>query len=120
MFGLTFPQDCTYRIITSVAHPDIEIIWPEEQCSLLHHEKRPFSQFRTKLVSSHLFSILSKWERQDEKESPKTEKSSMKTSIVSSIMSWKWPSCTFGTCPEHYINQKAYALSNVPKGQCEA
>ncbi|GJV24965.1 hypothetical protein Tco_1377660 [Tanacetum coccineum] len=34
-------------------------------------------------------SILSKWERKEEKESPKTEKSSMKTSIVSSIMSWK-------------------------------
>ncbi|GJY06150.1 hypothetical protein Tco_0373204 [Tanacetum coccineum] len=48
-----------------------------------------FSQFGTKLVSSHHLSILSKWERHEENESPKIEKSSMKTSIVSSIMSWK-------------------------------
>ncbi|GJV45711.1 hypothetical protein Tco_1430247 [Tanacetum coccineum] len=37
-----------------------------------------FSQFRTKLVSSHRFNILSKWDRHVEKESPKTEKSSIK------------------------------------------
>nr|GEW03071.1 reverse transcriptase domain-containing protein [Tanacetum cinerariifolium] len=48
-----------------------------------------FSQFRASLVSSHLLSILSKLVRHVEKEFPKTEKSSMKTSMVCSIMSWK-------------------------------
>ncbi|GJV01566.1 hypothetical protein Tco_1335135 [Tanacetum coccineum] len=48
-----------------------------------------FSQFRDKLVSSHRFNIFSKWVRHVEKESPKTEKSSMNTSIVFSIISWK-------------------------------
>ncbi|GJT64968.1 ribonuclease H-like domain-containing protein [Tanacetum coccineum] len=42
-----------------------------------------------KLVSSHRFSIISKWERHKEKASSKTEKSSMKTSMVFSIISWK-------------------------------
>ncbi|GJR27628.1 hypothetical protein Tco_1103860 [Tanacetum coccineum] len=40
-----------------------------------------FSQFSDNLVSSHLLSILSKLARHEEKESPKTEKSSIKTSI---------------------------------------
>ncbi|GKF60081.1 hypothetical protein Tco_0176867, partial [Tanacetum coccineum] len=48
-----------------------------------------FSQFRTKLVSSHRFNILSKWDRHVEKESSKTEKSSINTSIVFLIISWK-------------------------------
>ncbi|GJW98538.1 hypothetical protein Tco_0180346 [Tanacetum coccineum] len=42
-----------------------------------------------KLVSSHRLSIFSKWVRHVEKELPKTEKSSINTSIVFSIMSWK-------------------------------
>ncbi|GKF11281.1 hypothetical protein Tco_0049207, partial [Tanacetum coccineum] len=45
--------------------------------------------FRAKLVSSHRLSIFSKWVRHVEKELPKTEKSSINTSIVFSIMSWK-------------------------------
>ncbi|GKF94530.1 hypothetical protein Tco_0284230, partial [Tanacetum coccineum] len=49
-----------------------------------------FSQFRAKLVSSHRLSIFSKcWVRHVEKELPKTEKSSINTSIIFSIMSWK-------------------------------
>ncbi|GJZ59625.1 hypothetical protein Tco_0615441 [Tanacetum coccineum] len=48
-----------------------------------------FSQFKDRLVSSHRFNIFSKWVRHVEKESPKTEKSSMNTSIVFSIISWK-------------------------------
>ncbi|GKF79855.1 hypothetical protein Tco_0235423, partial [Tanacetum coccineum] len=58
-------------------------------------------------MSSHRLSILSKWERHEEKESPKTKKSSMNTSIVSSIISWKIAICTFGTYPEHCISRKA-------------
>ncbi|GKF68021.1 hypothetical protein Tco_0197700 [Tanacetum coccineum] len=41
------------------------------------------------LVSSHRLSIFSKWDGHVEKELPKTEKSSINTSIVFSIMSWK-------------------------------
>ncbi|GKG23976.1 hypothetical protein Tco_0392012, partial [Tanacetum coccineum] len=48
-----------------------------------------FSQFRAKFVSSHRLSIFSKWVRHVEKELLKTEKSSINTSIVFSIMSWK-------------------------------
>ncbi|GKF56261.1 hypothetical protein Tco_0166601, partial [Tanacetum coccineum] len=48
-----------------------------------------FSQFRAKLVSSHRLSIFSKWVRHVEKELPKTEKSSINTSIIFLIMSWK-------------------------------
>ncbi|GKF84510.1 hypothetical protein Tco_0249408 [Tanacetum coccineum] len=48
-----------------------------------------FSQFKDKLVSSHRFNIFSKWDRHVEKESPKIEKSSINTSIVFSIISWK-------------------------------
>ncbi|GJW99736.1 hypothetical protein Tco_0183650 [Tanacetum coccineum] len=51
-----------------------------------------FSQFRTKLVSSHRFNIFSKWDRHVEKESPKNEKSSINTSIVFS----KWDSQVYG------------------------
>nr|GEW49107.1 hypothetical protein [Tanacetum cinerariifolium] len=40
------------------------------------------SGMRQRLVSSHRLSILSKWERQVPNEFPKTEKSSIKTSIV--------------------------------------
>ncbi|GJT24996.1 hypothetical protein Tco_0894933 [Tanacetum coccineum] len=56
--------------------------------AFLNH-KMDFLQFRAKLVSSHRLSIFSKWVRHVEKELPKTEKSSIKTSIVFSIMSWK-------------------------------
>ncbi|GJZ67108.1 hypothetical protein Tco_0630348 [Tanacetum coccineum] len=49
-----------------------------------------FSQFRTKLVSSHRLSILSKWERQDEKESPRLMKLSMKTSMFLIHCLWKY------------------------------
>ncbi|GKE14002.1 hypothetical protein Tco_1421579 [Tanacetum coccineum] len=51
-------------------------------------EKNPSEQSQLSiLLSKKIFE--SRVERQDEKESPKTEKSSMKTSIVSLIMSWK-------------------------------
>ncbi|GJU26732.1 hypothetical protein Tco_1165353 [Tanacetum coccineum] len=46
-------------------------------------------ELRHKLVSSHLCNIFSRRERQFSKEFPKTEKSSMKTSIVFSTMSDK-------------------------------
>ncbi|GJV83730.1 hypothetical protein Tco_1523628 [Tanacetum coccineum] len=71
--------------VTSI--PDLEILCPRTMPSFTM--KWLFSQFRTKLVSSHRFNILSKWDRHVEKESPKTEKSSINTSIVFSIMSWK-------------------------------
>ncbi|GKE64916.1 hypothetical protein Tco_1519077 [Tanacetum coccineum] len=83
--GGNFAITPTFALSTLI--PDFEILWPRTMPSLTM--KWHFSQFRIRLVSSHLLSILSKWERQDEKESPKTEKLSMKTSIVSSIMSWK-------------------------------
>ncbi|GKE71813.1 hypothetical protein Tco_1529885 [Tanacetum coccineum] len=83
--GGNFAITSTFSLSTSI--PDFEILWPRTMPSLTM--KWHFSQFRTRLVSSYLLSILSKWDRQDEKESPKTEKSSMKTSIVSLIMSWK-------------------------------
>ncbi|GJS85733.1 hypothetical protein Tco_0752274 [Tanacetum coccineum] len=58
-----------------------------EDDSFLYHEVA-FSQFNTRLVSSHLFSIFSRFLRQWSKELPKTEKSSMNTSMLSSISSW--------------------------------
>ncbi|KAJ0928357.1 hypothetical protein HanRHA438_Chr04g0193161 [Helianthus annuus] len=48
-----------------------------------------FSQLRARLVSSHRDSIRSRLSRHWSYESPKMEKSSMKTSIVFSIISWK-------------------------------
>ncbi|GKG19955.1 hypothetical protein Tco_0379756, partial [Tanacetum coccineum] len=62
-----------------------EILWPRTMPSLTI--KWLFSQLRLKLVSSHLLSMWSKRERQFWKEFPKTEKSSIKTSIVFSTMS---------------------------------
>ncbi|GKD57502.1 hypothetical protein Tco_1290889 [Tanacetum coccineum] len=77
----------TSTLALSTSIPNIEILCPRTMPSFT--VKWHFSQFRTKLVSLHRLSILSKWERHEEKESPKIEKLSMKTSIVSSIMSWK-------------------------------
>ncbi|GJR34693.1 putative ribonuclease H-like domain-containing protein [Tanacetum coccineum] len=76
-----------------------------------------FSQFRTKLVSSQCFSILSKWERHDEKESPKTEKSSIKTSIVSSIISWKMAILHFWNVPGALHKPNGIRRYVVPTGK---
>ncbi|QHO24112.1 uncharacterized protein DS421_12g369390 [Arachis hypogaea] len=51
-----------------------------------------FSQFKTKLVSWHRFKTRVKWFRQALKLSPKTEKSSMKTSKNFSTISEKMES----------------------------
>ncbi|GJV47293.1 hypothetical protein Tco_1437505 [Tanacetum coccineum] len=54
----------------------------------LNHEMA-FSHFIMLNLFFHRLSIFSKWVRHVEKELPKTEKSSINTSIVFSIMSWK-------------------------------
>ncbi|GKB93717.1 hypothetical protein Tco_0979854 [Tanacetum coccineum] len=79
--------DISLIFALSTSIPEPETLWPRTIPSFTM--KWHFSQFNTRLVSSHLFSIFSRFLRQWSKELPKTEKSSMNTSMLSSISSWK-------------------------------
>ncbi|GKD16906.1 hypothetical protein Tco_1206064 [Tanacetum coccineum] len=74
-----------FNLLTSI--PKTETLWPRTIPSFTM--KWHFSQFNTRLVYSHLFSIFSRFLRQWSKELLKTEKSSKNTSMLSSISSWK-------------------------------
>ncbi|GJZ77113.1 hypothetical protein Tco_0641785 [Tanacetum coccineum] len=77
-----------------------------------------FSQFRAKLMSSHRLSILSKWVRHVEKELPKTEKSSINTSIVYSIHDrGKIASYILWNVPGGHYIAKVAAVGKDPYGQ---
>ena len=64
-----------------------EILWPSTIPSLTM--KWHFSQFSTRLVSSHLYKTLLRFLKQISKDDPKIEKSSINMSIKSSAMSEK-------------------------------
>ncbi|GJU62577.1 hypothetical protein Tco_1244412 [Tanacetum coccineum] len=74
-------------IALSTSIPEPKTLWPRTIPSFTM--KWHFSQFNTRLVYSYLFSIFSRFVRQWSKELPKTEKSSMNTSMLSSFSSWK-------------------------------
>src|ERR1044072_8420092 len=66
-----------FALSTSI--PLEDILWPRTIPSVTI--KLHFSQFKTKLVCTHLFKTVSKFSKHKSKEAPKTEKSSIKTSI---------------------------------------
>nr|GEW08670.1 hypothetical protein [Tanacetum cinerariifolium] len=74
-----------FALSTSIPEP--ETLWPKTIPSFTM--KWQFSQFNSRLVSSHLFSIFYGFLRQWSKELPKMKKSSMNTFMLSSISSWK-------------------------------
>src|ERR1043165_8073095 len=72
-----------FTLSTSI--PLEDILWPRTIPSVTM--KLHFSQFKTKFVSTHLFKTVFKFSKHKSNDAPKTEKSSIKTSIVFSIKS---------------------------------
>ncbi|GJR87423.1 hypothetical protein Tco_0211434 [Tanacetum coccineum] len=78
--------------------------------SIMYHRKHKIGDFTP-------FGHLSKWKDKKRKIHPKTEKSSMKTSMFSQSYAVKECNHHLWNMPGAFITQRATTIANVPSGQ---